>query len=221
MTATSTIRVVLAEDHETVREGLRAILSADPQITIVGEAADGTAAVAQTQALHPDVVVMDVTMPGLNGFQATSSIKQCCPDTDVLVLTRHAHESYVHEFMRVGASGYVLKQSRSNELLRAVHTVAGGGHYIDPTLASKVGDLQRPRSQSTSAAATVRGLSPREEQVVRLVALGHSNKEIAAQLNVSVKTIEAHKANAGQKLGLASRADVVRYAHMRGWLNDV
>ena len=218
MTATN-IRVVLAEDHETVREGLRAILSADPQITVVGEAADGTAAVAQTQSLHPDVVVMDVTMPGLNGFQATSTIKQCCPETDVLVLTRHAHEAYVHEFLRVGASGYVLKQSRSSELLKAIHTVAAGGKHVDGAISSKVAALFRPRSASQPPASP--SLSPREEQVLRLVALGHSNKEIASQLDVSVKTIEAHKANAGQKLGLGGRADVVRYAHMRGWLNDV
>jgi DNA-binding NarL/FixJ family response regulator len=215
------IRVVLAEDHETVREGLRAILSADPDINIVGEAADGQTAVSQTQALHPDVIVMDVTMPGLNGFQATQSIKQSCPDTDVLVLTRHMHEAYVLEFLRVGASGYVLKQSRSAELVRAVHAVASGQQYIDQALTTKVAALRRPGANAAAkpvkAAPT---LSPREEEVLRLVALGHSNKEIAATLGVSVKTIEAHKANAGQKLGLTGRADVVRYAHVRGWLND-
>ncbi len=218
----ASIRVLLADDHETVREGLRAILSADPSISIVGEAADGDAAITSTQKLKPDVVVMDVTMPGLNGFQATQTIKHCCPDTDVLVLTRHAHEAYVHEFLRVGASGYVLKQSRSSELLRAVHAVAAGEKYVDPTLSVKVAALYRPRAQAAGEASPASpSLSPREEQVLRLVALGHSNKEIAASLDVSVKTIEAHKANAGQKLGLGTRADVVRYAHMRGWLRDV
>jgi DNA-binding NarL/FixJ family response regulator len=205
----SNIRVLLADDHETVREGLRAILSADPDITVVGEAADGESAVAGTRTIHPDVVVMDVTMPGLNGFQATQNIKECCPQTRVVVLTRHTHEAYVHEFLRAGASGYVLKQSRSAELVRAVHAVSGGATYVDPAL-------------STAMKTPMRGtLSPREEQVMRLVALGHSNKEIGSTLNVSVKTVEAHKANAGQKLGLASRADVVRYAHMRGWLTDL
>ncbi len=199
------IRVLLADDHETVREGLRSILSADPEITVVGEAADGRAAVAGTQSLHPDVVVMDVTMPGVNGFQATQTIKESCPDTDVVVLTRHTNESYVNEFLRAGASGYVLKQSRSSELLRAVHVVASGQQYVDASLGEK-----RPTF-----------LSPREEQVMRLVALGYSNKEIAATLDISVKTIEAHKANAGRKLGLDTRADVVRYAHVRGWLSDV
>jgi len=219
------IRVLLADDHETVREGLRAILTSDPAITVVGEAFDGQSAVTNAQALHPDVVVMDVTMPGLNGFQATQSIKTSCPDTDVLVLTRHAHEAYVHEFLRVGASGYVLKQSRSSELLKAVHAVAAGEKYVDPTLSGKVAALYRPRASTSasvpSASPSSPALSPREEQVLRLVALGHSNKEIAATLDVSVKTIEAHKANAAQKLGLATRAEVVRYAHMRGWLSDV
>ncbi len=143
------------------------------------------------------------------------------------MLTRHAHEAYVHEFLRAGAMGYVLKQSRSSELLRAVHAVAAGQKYVDPTVSTKVAALNRPRPQTKTAAARSSSspaspsLSPREEQVLRLVALGHSNKEIAATLEVSVKTIEAHKANAAQKLGLGTRADVVRYAHMRGWLNDV
>lgn len=212
------ISVLLADDHETVREGLRAILSSDPGIDVIGEAADGESAVTATQTLNPDVVVMDVTMPGLNGFQATQAIKQCCPDTSVLVLTRHSHEAYVHEFLRAGASGYVLKQSRSSELLRAVHAVAGGQQYVDAAMTQKVEALYGPRAH---AAVAPPALSPREEQVLRLVALGHSNKEIAATLEVSVKTVEAHKANAGQKLGLTGRADVVRYAHVRGWLNDL
>ena len=203
------IRVLLADDHETVREGLRAILSADPDITVVGEAADGESAVAGARAIQPNIVVMDVTMPGLNGFQATQTIKESCPGTQVVVLTRHAHEAYVHEFLRAGAAGYVLKQSRSTELLRALHSVARGVTYIDPAVATKAGTPQRGT------------LSPREEQVMRLVALGHANKAIASTLDVSVKTIEAHKANAAQKLGLQTRADVVRYAHMRGWLTDI
>jgi len=217
----SNIRIVLAEDHETVREGLRAILSADPDIDIVGEAADGESAIAQTQALRPDLVIMDITMPGLNGFQATRSIKHACPDTEVLVLTRHMHEAYVLEFLRVGASGYVLKQSRSSELVRAIHTVAAGHQYVDASLSTKVAALRRPRMHTPSnPTPAAPALSPREEEVLRLVAFGHSNKEIAASLGVSVKTIEAHKANAGQKLGLNGRADVVRYALVRGWLND-
>jgi len=218
----SSIRVFLADDHETVREGLRAILSADPEISVVGEAADGQAAVDSVQSLKPDVVVMDVTMPRLNGFQATQAIKQCCPDTSVLVLTRHAQDAYVHELLRVGAAGYVLKQSRSEELLRAVHSVASGEQYVDGSMAAAVRERAKMRPAVRSGATqTGPALSPREEQVIRLVALGYSNKEIAATLEVSVKTIEAHKANAGQKLGLNTRADVVRYAHMRGWLNEV
>jgi len=212
------IRVLLADDHETVREGLRAILNADPAIAVVGEACDGESAISGAETLHPDVVVMDVTMPGLNGFQATQAIKKSCPDSDVVVLTRHNHGSYVHEFLRAGASGYVLKQSRSAELIRAVKAAAAGETYIDPAAAPTSEARVARRSQPSPS---MPALSPREEQVLRLVALGHSNKEIAANLGVSVKTIEAHKANAGQKLGLITRADVVRYAHVRGWLSDV
>jgi DNA-binding NarL/FixJ family response regulator len=217
----SNIRVLLADDHETVREGLRAILTTDPEISVVGEAADGEAAIASAKQLCPDVIVMDITMPVLNGFQATQTIKASCPGTAVVVLTRHTHEAYVHEFLRAGAAGYVLKQSRSTELLKAIHAAAGGGKYVDGTISTKVAALSRPRPTPTGPSPKSPSLSAREEQVLRLVALGHSNKEIASQLDVSVKTIEAHKANAGQKLGLGSRADVVRYAHMRGWLNDL
>jgi DNA-binding NarL/FixJ family response regulator len=218
----SSISVLLVDDHETVREGLRAILTTDPEIAVKGEASDGQTAIAGAQSLHPDIVVMDVTMPGLNGLQATQAIKECCPESRVLVLTRHAHEAYVHEFIRAGASGYVLKQSRSPELLRAVHAVAAGEQYIDSSLSAQVMERARSRPQSSrSVPLSAPPLSPREEEVLRLVALGHSNKEIAAKLDVSVKTIEAHKANAGQKLGLATRAEVVHYAHVRGWLNEV
>jgi DNA-binding NarL/FixJ family response regulator len=206
--AVSQIRVLLADDHEVVREGLRAVLSFDPEITIVGEAADGESAIDSARALHPNVVVMDVTMPGITGLQATQTLKECCPKTAVVILTRHRHEAFVRECLRIGASGYVLKQSRSTELRRALHVVAQGETFIDAGL------------NGATTNAKQGDLSTREEQVIRLVAVGNGNKEIAATLNVSVKTIEAHKANAGQKLGFTARTELVRYAQMRGWLTD-
>jgi DNA-binding NarL/FixJ family response regulator len=206
--AMSNIRVLLADDHEVVREGLRAILSVDPEIAIIGEAADGESAVGTARALHPNIVVMDVTMRGMNGFQATQTLKECCPETDVVILTRHRHEAFVRECLRIGASGYVLKQSRSTELRHALHAVAQGGTFIDSGL------------NGATIKAKQADLSTREEQVMRLVAVGNGNKEIAATLNVSVKTIEAHKANAGQKLGFTARTQIVRYAQVRGWLSD-
>ncbi len=208
-----TIRVLLADDHEIVREGLRAILSADPAIDVVGEAANGLEVVANTQRLHPQVVIMDVTMPGLNGFEATRKLVESCRDAYVLVLTRHAQDAYARELLRAGAKGYVLKQSPSAELFRAVHAVAAGEQYVDRSLTA-VPAPAHPRTAPTTA------LSPREEQVLRLVAQGFSNKEIASSLDVSVKTVEAHKANAGQKLGMNSRAEIVKYAQVRGWLSD-
>jgi DNA-binding NarL/FixJ family response regulator len=158
-------------------------------------------------------------MPGANGLEATQAVKATCPRTRVITLTRHRDEGYIHELLRAGASGYVLKQSRADELLHAVRTVADNGVYVDASVAGRMlkGAARRSlRNPDTTATA----LSTREEEVLRAVAWGYSNKEIGARLNVSVKTVETHKANAQQKLGLHSRVDVVRYALFKGWLRD-
>ena len=215
------LRILLAEDHETVREGLRLIVNAQPDMEVVGEAADGRAAVARAQALAPDVVVLDVSMPVLNGLKATEALQQSCPGVKVLTLTRHAEAGYLRELLRAGASGYVLKQSRSSELLRAIRAVAAGGNYLDPAVASEVVRDYGRRKSARTGGAGADALSTRESQVLRLVASGHSNKEIAARLELGVKTVETHKANAMEKLGLRSRIDVVRFAALQGWLNDV
>jgi DNA-binding NarL/FixJ family response regulator len=187
---------------------------------VIGEAFDGRAAVAQSAALLPDVVVMDVSMPNLNGLRATEAIRQRCPGVKILNLTRHADDGYLQQLLRAGASGYVLKQSRASELLHAIRAVAAGGKYLDPAVADRViGDFSRrvrpPDTESASAQ-----LSSREDEILRLVAWGYSNKEIAGRLQLSVKTIETHKANAMHKLGLHSRIDIVRYALLQGWLHD-
>jgi DNA-binding NarL/FixJ family response regulator len=213
------MRILIADDHETVREGLKAILSGEPDLTVVAEAADGGSAVAQARALRPDIVIMDVSMPTMNGLQATEEIKRSCPDVKVLALTRHADDGFLEQLLRAGASGYVLKQSRSTELVSALRALEAGRSYLDPAIVGRViGSLgrQHPRSAAGGAAE----LSPREEEVLRLVAWGYSNKEIAAKLSVSVKTIETHKANAMHKLGLQSRVDAVRFALLQGWLQD-
>jgi DNA-binding NarL/FixJ family response regulator len=216
----SKLRILLADDHETVREGLKAILSAQADMEIVGEAADGRSAVAQAIKLTPDVVVMDVSMPHLNGLKATEGIHQCCPEVKVLTLTRHADDGYLQQLLRAGASGYVLKQSRASELLNAIRAVATGGKYLDPAVAGRViGDFSRRTSMSDTGGKRP-DLSAREEEILRLVAWGYSNKEIAAQLELSVKTVETHKTNATHKLGLHSRIDVVRFALLQGWLRD-
>jgi len=211
------IRILLVEDHETVREGLRMIIGAQADMDVVGEAGDGRAAIEHAQELQPDVVVMDVSMPRMNGLKATGKLLELCPQTKVLTLTRHTDDGYLQELLRAGASGYVLKQSAPAELLRAIRTVATGGKYLDPVITGKVmgNYVSRRTSVRTDSQAS---LSEREAEVLRLIAWGYSNKEIGARLELSVKTIEAHKANAMRKLDMRSRIDIVRYALLQGWL---
>lgn len=212
------IRVVLADDHETVREGLRLIIASQSDMEVVGEAGDGVVAVESVRALVPDVVVMDISMPKLNGLKATEQLKAHCPQVKVLALTRHGDDGYLQQLLQAGASGYVLKQSHPTALLAAVRAVATGGKYLDPAIAGRViRDLGR-HQRSVPGDATP--LSSREEVVLRLMALGHSNKEIGSQLNVSVKTVESHRANAMHKLNLRTRIDVVQFAIMKGWLSQ-
>lgn len=214
------LRILIADDHETVREGLKAILNAQHDMEVVGEADDGRAAVSLAHELLPDIVVMDVSMPRVNGLKATEELADCCPTVKILTLTRHADDGYLQQLLRAGASGYVLKQSRATELLQAIRAIARGGKYLDPTIAGRViGDYRR-RPSSAAVPLAEPGLSPREEEILRLAAWGYSNKEMAAKLDVSVKTIESHKTNAMQKLGLHNRIDVVRFALLHGWLQD-
>ena len=214
------LRILLADDHETVREGLKAILNGQSDMEVIGEAADGHAAVAAACKLLPDIVVMDVSMPQLNGLQATEAMKASCPQVRVLTLTRHADDGYLQQLLRAGASGYVLKQSRAAEVLHAIRAVARGGTYLDPAIASRLVASLGRRTQPAAPGVDNLGLSAREEEVLRLVAWGYSNKEIAARLDLSVKTIETHKTNATQKLGLHNRIDIVRFALLHGWLRD-
>ena len=199
------LRIMLAEDHETVREGIRLIINAQTDMEVCGEADNGRAAVEHAQKLQPDVIIMDITMPELNGLKATKKLKQVCPHLKILTLTRHTDDGYLQELLRAGASGYVLKQSPSEELLRAVRVVAAGNNYLDPAIAGRVMGGY---------------VNDRETEVLRQIAWGYSNKEIAAALKLSVKTIEAHKANAMRKLNIGSRIDIVRYAILQGWMED-
>jgi DNA-binding NarL/FixJ family response regulator len=215
------LRILLADDHETVREGLKSILNAQDDMEVVGEASDGRTAVSQARELLPDLVVMDVSMPRFNGVKATEAMQQCCPKVKVLALTRHADDGYLQQLLRAGASGYVLKQSRAAELLAGIRTVARGGKYLDPTIAERViGEYGRRVSPAAAVSGIGPALSPREEEILRMAAWGYSNKEMAAKLELSVKTIETHKANAMQKLRLHNRIDIVRFALMQGWLQD-
>jgi two-component system, NarL family, response regulator NreC len=213
----SKLRIMLADDHETVREGLRMIVNAQDDMEVVGFAGDGREAVARAQELLPDVLVMDISMPKLNGLKATEKLNAVCPQVKVLTLSRHADDGYIRELLAAGACAYVLKQSAPSELIHAIRAVAAGGKYIDPKLAAKVMGSYSDRAPRGEAKGN---LSDRESEVLRLIALGYSNKEIAARLSLSVKTIEVHKANAMRKLNITSRIDLVRYAIFQGWLQD-
>lgn len=211
------IRVLLAEDHVTVRQGLKLLIDAQRDMTVVGEAGDGAAAVERTRHLEPDVVLMDLSMPGMNGLHATRAIKQTQPATAVICLTRHGDDAYLQELLRAGVSGYVLKQSASTELLAAIRAVADGRQYVDASLPDA---MSFPARTSRRSGEPRPAITDREAEVLRFIAWGHSNKEIAAQLDLSVKTVEVHKANAARKLGLRGRIDIVRYALLQGWLQD-
>ena len=214
------LRIVLADDHTIVRQGLKLLIDGQPDMMVVGEAPDGAGVLEQAKALKPDIVVMDISMPGMNGLVATRTLKGAQPHVAIVVLTRHEEDAYVQELLRAGASGYVLKHSPPPQLLGAIRAVAAGGVYLDPAVSGRVADGLLDGRLDRRRAAADATITERESEVLRLVAVGHSNKDIAGRLDISVKTVELHKANAMRKLGLAGRVDIIRYGAMRGWLYD-
>jgi two-component system, NarL family, response regulator NreC len=203
------VRVLIADDHALVRSGLRALLEAQPDIKVVGEAEDGVVAVEICRTLDPDVVVMDLTMPGRGGVKATEDLRHECPRTKVVVLTMHDDEAYVRLARLAGASGFVLKKSLATELIQAIRDAhAGKAHF--PTT-----DLPSP---GHPGASTLELITDRERQVLTLIALGHTSPEIAGKLHISEKTVETHRAHIADKLGLHTRADLVRFALEHGLL---
>jgi len=215
----SPLRILLADDHAIVRQGLKLLIDSQRDMGVVGETADGDGVVRQANALNPDVIVMDISMPGMNGLVATRLLKREQPQVAIVALTRHDDDTYLEELLRAGASGYVLKQSAPMELLQAIRAVAAGGVYLDSAMTSHVADGLLSRNAEISSQRHVT-ISERESQVLRLIAVGHSNKEIATRLDISVKTVEVHKANAMRKLGLTGRVDLIRYGVLQGWLYD-
>lgn len=213
------LRILLADDHAMVRQGLKALIDSQPDMCVVAEAADGKSVIEQAAAVKPAIVVMDISMPGVNGLVATRTLKRERPDILILALTRHDDDTFLEELLRAGASGYVLKQSAPAQLLQALRAVAAGGVYLDPAMKSRVahGLFAHDAAAGTEPRTT---LSERESEVLRLTAIGHSNKEISAQLKISLKTVEVHKANGMRKLGLTGRVDVIRYGVLQGWLYD-
>jgi len=209
------LRIVLADDHEVVRAGLRTLVDGTPGMTVVGEARDGAEACRVAALLRPDVLVMDVSMPVLDGAEATERIRRDVPVVRILALTMHEDRGHLTRLLQAGAAGYVLKRAAAAELVRAIEAVAAGGTYVDPLLA---GSVLTGAARTRAGSAPPEALSDREEEVLRRIAWGASNKEIAAQLGISTKTVETYKARITDKLGLRSRTEMVRYAVQQGWL---
>jgi DNA-binding NarL/FixJ family response regulator len=210
------IRVLVVDDHAVVRTGLRRVLDAEPDIETVGEAPSAERAVFEALEHSPDVVLMDVVMPETSGIEGMPALLQAAPDTKVLVLSMQDDPRYVREAFDAGASGYVLKEAADSEVVSAVRAVAAGERYVHPVLGARLIAAEAEERKR----AEVDPLSEREREVLRLLALGHTNQEIAKMLYISVRTAETHRAHIMQKLGLSSRAELVRYALSEGLLED-
>ena len=209
------IRVVLADDHKIMREGLCSLLRNDPRVEIAGVAEDGRSAVQMAREQKPDVVVMDVAMPDLNGIEAARKIKAEMPDVRILALSMHSDKRYISNMLQAGASGYLLKDCAFKELVQAIHTVARRQVYLSPSIAALVTEdyVRQLIARDASPAAV---LSPKEREVLQLMSEGHSTKQIAADLNLSVKTIETHRQQIMEKLDLHSIAELTKFAVREG-----
>ncbi|MFQ5595270.1 MAG: response regulator [Anaerolineae bacterium] len=211
------MRILIADDHGVLRAGLRILLNAEPDLEVVGEAADGHETLRLARKLNPDVLLLDISMPGLSGIEVTRQVKQVLPESRVLILTVHEDDSLLREAMRAGAAGYIIKRAVESELINAIRAVWRGDLYVHPAMTrALLGDLRRTRSSEEDP---VEPLTPRETEVLQLIAQGHTNRQIAETLTISVRTVETHRANLMDKLGLRSRVELVRYARERGLLD--
>lgn len=214
------LRILLADDHTILREGLAMLINGQSDMEVVAQAANGVDAVRIAREVAIDIAVLDVSMPGGGGAAAAQQIRDSCGETRVLALTRHADVGYLRRLLQAGATGYVLKKSAAEALINAIRVVAGGGTYLEPSLASTILGRALSGSGASDARQARDFLTLREEEVLRAIAWGRSNKEIAASLDISIKTVESYKAAALEKLDLHSRAEIVRYAVSRGWLSE-
>jgi two-component system, NarL family, response regulator NreC len=211
------VRILLADDHPVVRLGIRNLLEAEPGFEIAGEVADALQVIPQVEALQPDVLVLDLIMPGLNGLEITRRLTRSAPQTHIIVLSMHANEAYVIEALRNGASGYVLKGSDASELVHAIREVLDGKRYLSPPLSEHTIEMYVEKAAGAPL-DPYETLSAREREVLHLAAEGHSSPESAARLHISARTVESHRASLMRKLGLRSQTDLVRYALRRGIL---
>ncbi len=212
MSAMGKIRVLLADDHTLFRQGIKTLISAEADMDVVGEAPNGGEAVEKATETRPDLILMDIGMPGLSSFEATRQIRKNRPETKILFLTMYDDEDYLVEGMEVGASGYVLKDSPASQLVAAMRDVVRGGSYLSPRMLSQLVDDFRSRIKSANRLPRFATLTAREREVLKMLAEGNSVKEIACDLNLSVKTVEAHKFNLMRKLDIHNKAQLVQYA---------
>lgn len=212
------VRVLIVDDHAIVRDGIRALLALDKDVAVVGEAGGGREAIELSRRLAPDVIVMDIAMPDLGGLEATLEIRKDRPDAKIVVLSQYGDASYVRRFLKAGVSGYVLKKAAGADLVAAIHSVARGGLVLDPDVARDAldGDASDGRSQGAGAGDEYERLTDREKQVLKLVAEGRSNKEVAALLGISVKTAMSHREHVMEKLRAHNRTDLIRFALRHG-----
>jgi DNA-binding NarL/FixJ family response regulator len=213
------VRVLLVDDHPVIRAGVRALLESEPDLCVVAEAGDGDAAARLARDVAFDVALFDVSLPGTGGAELTKQVLAAKPDVRVLALSAHEDISFVRMLLDAGALGYVLKRSACDELVLAIRIVARGGTYLDPSLAGQLVGSNARRTSPAGGLPAV-SLSEREAEVIRLIAHGHTAKEMAASLGLSPRTLETYKARAMSKLNLRSRADLIRYAMRAGWLKD-
>jgi two-component system, NarL family, response regulator NreC len=211
------INIVLADDHPVVRHGVRSLLQAETDFAVVGEAADGIETVQMVERLQPDVLVVDLMIPSLNGLEITRQVKQRSPHTRIVILSMHANEPYVLEALKNGAAGYVLKDTSGTDLVHAVRQVLSGQRYLSPPLSERAVEAYMQKSQETSFDPHD-ALTDREREVLQLAAEGFNNPDVAARLSISPRTVETHRANLMRKLGLKTQTDLIRYALRRGIL---
>jgi two-component system response regulator NreC len=209
------LNVFLTDDHAVLRQGVRMLIDSEPDMHVVGESGNGRGLVDRLREAQPDVVVLDISLPDINGIRVAAEVRAAFPHMKIVALTRHAEKAYVQQMLQAGATGYVLKQTAADVLIAAIRAVAGGDTYLDRAVAGK---LIESFGGARAAANGTDALTPREREIVTMVAYGHTNKEIANALGIAVKTVETHKTNIMQKLELTSRAELVRFALTQGWL---
>ncbi len=210
-------KVLLVDDHVVVRQGLKALFASEPDVEVIGEAGNGREALGCIPKLQPNVILMDISMPGLNGIEATRQIRHNHPDIKVVVLSMHANEEYVFQVLQAGASGYVLKQSDSMEVLTAIRAALSGGSFLSPPISRAVIDDYVRRAEARGQGGDLELLTSRQREVLQLLAEGLSNQEIAKQLSISIKTVETHRSNMMNKLGVSNKTELIKYALRKGW----